>query len=238
MNELGLRMQPSSFMMEIEAHISNTGAISATLHALTVALIGPKGTFGKLEMPKLKLQPSGTRVFIPPQKITIVNHEAFQAFVKGIQLYQLTSLTLSNPAAKVSAVFLTTTANFTKTVGLPGMDGPRIEIIKTNRRDGENGAFVNTVKISNPSPLEIYIPQGVFHFLDENDSVVAEQYGDFFITRGDSYHELPGKVLAGKPQGPVRLVGVDVTEESWMKRTIKYFEGDITLTPELAEMFA
>lgn len=225
-------------MMEVEANVSNTGYISATLHASTVALIGPRGLFGRLDLPKLKLQPSGTRLHVPPQEIVIEDHEAFEAFVKGIQLYQLTSLTLSNPEAKVSAVFLTTTANFTKTVGLPGMDGPRIEIIETKRNDDKSDAFVNTVKISNPSPLEIHIPQGVFHFRDETNSVVAEQYGDFFITHGDSYHELPGRVLAGKPQGQVRLVGVTVNKESWMRRTIRYFDSDVTLTPELADLFA
>lgn len=225
-------------MIEIEVRIVNIGPIGATLDAMAVDIIGPLGVFGKLKLPKIKLQPSGTDVHIMPQRIEILDHKAFQAFVKSIQLDKKTSLSLHNPGAKVSAMFMATTAIFSKVVEIAGMDGPKIEIVNTVPREGDDGAFNNTIKITNPSPLEIHIPQSTFHYLDEIGIVVAEQYGEFNIVRGTSYHELPGKVVPGKAQGKVYLVGKDVVKDSWMKQTIKYFETQITLTPVLASMIS
>jgi hypothetical protein len=226
-------------MMEIEARITNTGPIGATLNAMTVDIIGPEGVFGKLNLDKIKLQPSGTDLHVKPQRIGVVDHDAFQAFVKSIQLDERTTLTLLNPAAKVSAMFLSTTANFRKTVETMGMNGPKVEIVETVRGEKDDGTFKNTIKITNPSPLEIYIPESVFHYVDQSGKVVAEQYGEFDIVRGTSYHELEGKITAGKASGELSLVGMEVLKDSWMKRTIKYFKSEqISLPPTLADMVA
>ena len=227
---------PSSFMMEIEARITNIGHIGATLNAMPVDIIGPQGVFGKLDLPKIKLQPSGTDIYIKPQRIEIVDHDAFQAFVKSIQLDERTSLSLFNPKAQVSAVMMTATASFHKTVDMLGMNGPKIKLVKTKSDGKADGAFMNTIMITNPSPLEIFIPQSIFQYVDEIGTVVAEQYGEFNIPRGESHHDLPGKITAGRAQGQISLIGKDVVAESWMKRTIKYFDTKITLTPVLAGM--
>jgi hypothetical protein len=225
-------------MIEIEARIVNIGPIGATLNAMAVDLVGPLGVFGQLKLPKIKLHRTGTDVHIVPQKVGIQDHDAFQAFVKSIQLDKKTSLSLENPEARISAMFLTTTVNFSKTAEIAGMNGPYIEIVKTVPKADGDGTFINTIKITNPSPLEIYIPQSIFHYLDEDETVVAEQYGEFNIVRGDSYHELPGKAVMSKVQGKVYLVGKGVVEDSWMRQTIKYFRSQITLTPGLTSMLS
>jgi len=56
------------------------------------------------------------------------------------------------------------------------------------------------------------------------------------IPRGDSYHEVTGTIKAKSPQGKLRLVGVDVEKESWLKETIKYFDTPIALTPEMTTL--
>ena len=143
---------------------------------------------------------------------------------------------MHNPEAKVSAMLMSTTANFSKTVEMAGMNGPKIKLTKTKAEGKADGAFVNTIVITNPSPLEIFIPQSIFQYVDEIGTVVAEQYGEFNITRGESSHDLPGKITAGRAQGQISLKGKDVVADSWMKTTIKYFDTKVNLTPVLAGM--
>lgn len=203
---------------------------------MTVDLIGPGGAFGKLKLPEIRLAPSGTDFHVDPQTIVITDHDAFQAFVKTIQLDERCSLTLYNPEVSVSAVYMTTTAKFNKKLDIPGMHGPQIKLIKTTSKGRPDGMFMNTIRITNPSPLEIFIPQSTFQYIDELGTVVAEQYGEFNITRGVSEHTLPGKITAGRALGQIKLVGKDVEADSWMKTTIRYFESYVYLTPVLAGM--
>lgn len=203
---------------------------------MKVDMIGSKGVFGVVQLPEIKTNPSGTKVHITPQKIDIVDQEAFQAFVKSIQLDEKTVLHLDNGKGKIKALFMTANINYKKDVEILGMNGPKMEVIKTE--PGPDGAFKNTLKVINPSPLEITVPPNTFHYIDEEGTVVAEQHGELAITRGDSYHEVTGKVLAKNAKGKVRLVGIDVEKETWMKKVIKYFDSVITITPELRAIFA
>jgi hypothetical protein len=94
------------------------------------------------------------------------------------------------------------------------------------------------LKIINPSPLEIEIPDNTFQYIDEDGTVIAEQHGKLPIVRGDSYHEVTGEVKAKNPKGKIRLVGIEVVQDSWMKHTIKYFDAQVTLTPELTGLIS
>lgn len=222
--------------MELKARVLRTGPVGATLLPMKVDMIGPKGVFGVVELPEIKTVPSGTNVHVTPQKIDILNQEAFQAFVKSIQLDEKIVLHLDNGKGKIKALFMSANILHKKDVDIIGMNGPQVEIVKTE--PGPDGTFKNTLKVINPSPLEITIPPNTFHYIDEEGTVVAEQHGEMPITIGDSYHEVTGKVLAKNPKGKVRFVGVDVEKESWMKSTIKYFDSVITITPEMQALFA
>ena len=225
-----------SFVMELEARVLRTGPVGATLLPMEVDMIGPLGKFGVVKLPEIKTVPSGTNVHVTPQKIAITNQEAFQAFVKAIQIEEKIVLHLDNGKGKIKALFMSANILYKKDVDIIGMNGPQIEIVKTE--SGPDGTFKNTLKILNPSPLEITVPPNTFHYIDEEGTVVAEQHGELPIVRGDSYHEVTGKVLSKNPKGKLRLVGVDVEKESWMKQTIKFFDGVVNLTPELQAQFA
>lgn len=220
-------------MMEIESRVTNTGPLSATQLAMTVDMIGPKGIFGKMNLPEVKTKSSGVDVNIPPQKVAIVDQEAFQAFVKALQLDEKLVLRLDNGVGQIKALGMKANITYRKNVDMLGMNGPKTVILKT---EATAEGFKNTLKITNPSPLEIDIGENVFHFVDEAGTVVAEQRGRLNIPRGDSYHEVTGKILAKSPQGKVRLVGVDVEKQSWLKETIKYFDTPIALTPEFTTL--
>jgi len=228
--------EAESFHIELEALVTRTGPVSATLLPMDVDLIGSKGKFGVLTLPEIKTVSSGTKVHVTPQKVAIVSHEAFQAFVKAITLDEKIVLHLDNGKGKIKALFMSANIVYKKDVDIVGMNGPKIEIVSTV--PGPDDTFKNTLKILNPSPLEITIPTNTFHYIDEEGTVIAEQHGELAIVRGDSYHEVSGKVLKKNPKGTVRLVGIDVEKETWMKTTIKYFDGVIALTPELKALFA
>jgi hypothetical protein len=219
--------------MSIDSRVTNTGPISATQAPMTVDMIGPKGVFGRLNLPEVKTKSSGTDVKIEDQLIQIVDHDAYQAFVKSIQLDEKLTLRLDNGQGTIKALGMKAKIVYKKNVELLGMNGPKIQILKTVKT--ETG-FKNTLKITNPSPLEIDIPNSTFEFVDEQGTVIAEEHGGLDIPRGDSYHEVVGTVTGKAPSGTVRLVGKDVEVDSWLKTTIKYFDSPITLTPEMAEL--
>jgi len=222
--------EPDSYMMEIESRATNTGPLSAVQSPMTVDMIGPKGIYGKLNLPEVKTKSSGVDVHIPMHKVDIVDQEAYLAFVKAIQLDEKLTIRLDNGVGQIKALFTKSNITYRKNVELLGMHGPKTIIVKT---EPTPEGFKNTIKITNPSPLEIDLGQTVFHYVDEAGTVIAEHRGHIKIPRGDSYHEVTGSIKAKGPQGNIRLVGVDVEKESWLKHTIKYFDTPITLTPEM-----
>jgi hypothetical protein len=224
---------PTSFVMGIESRVTNTGPIPATQAPMTVDMIGPKGIFGRLNLPEVKTKSSGADVKIVDQLIEIVDMEAYHAFVKSIQLDKKLTLRLDNGKGTVKALGLKANIVYKKNVELLGMNGPKTEIVETEKTaDG----FKNTLKITNPSPLEIDIGENSFEFVDEKGNVIAEEHGKLDIPRGESYHEVFGTVKGKAAPGTIRLVGRDVSEESWLKTTIKNFDAPIALTPELTSL--
>jgi len=222
-----------SFIMSIESRVTNTGPVSATQAPMTVDMIGPKGVFGRLDLPEVKTKSSGADVKIERQLIKIVDHEAYQAFVKSIQLDEKLTLRLDNGKGTIKSLGMKSNITYKKNVDMLGMNGPKTEIIKTVATPE---GFKNTLKITNPSPLEIDIGENTFEYIDEKGNVIAEQHGRLNIPRGESYHEVTGTVKVKGPTGKLRLVGKDVVQESWLKTTIKYFDTPIVLTPELTSM--
>jgi len=225
---------PDSFLMSIESRVTNTGPLGATQSPLTVDMIGPKGIFGRLDLPEVKTKSLGTDVNIENQRINIIDMEAYHAFVKSIQLDEKLVLRLDNGKGTIKALFgMRSNIIYKKTVELTGMNGPKVELIKTEKTEG---GFKNTLKILNPSPLEIDIGENTFEFIDEQGNVIAEEVGKLNITRGDTYHEFMGTVKGKSSGGAIRLVGKDVVKESWLKTTITYFDTPITLTPEMESL--
>jgi Protein of unknown function (DUF3712) len=222
-------------VLSIESKVMNTGPVAATQAAMTVDLIGPKGIFGRLDLPEVKTKSSGTDVTVTKQLITIVDLAALQAFVQSIQLDEQLTLHLDNGKSTIKAMGMTANIIYKKEVHLKGMNGPKTEIVTTV----EAGAgFKNSLKIINPSPLEIDLGETTFEYIDEDNNVIAVQRGRLNIPRGESLHEVVGEVKKKGPSGTVRLVGKDVEKESWLKETVKYFDAPIVLTPELTSMVA
>ena len=224
-----------SFVMAIESRVTDSGPLGATMSPMTVDLVGPQGVFGRLDLPEVKTSSKGANVNIPDQRIEIVDMNAYKAFVKSIQLDQKLTMRLENGKGTVKALGLTANIVYKKDVHMLGMNGPVTHIVKTEATDG---GFQNTMKIINPSPLEIDLGSPTFAFTNAAGEVLATQSGHLHIVRGETVFSSTGEVKSKGAPDKVTLAGVTADKESWIQETIKFFSSPISLTPEMQSLVA
>ena len=221
----------TQFNMFIQVKVLNTGPVAATMAPMTVDMIGAKGIFGKLELPEVKTKSSGVVVDVPDQVIEILDMDSFLAFVHSIQTDEKVSLILDNGKTTIKALGLTANVNYKKKVDFLGMNGPKTDILKTE--DLGDGKFKNTMKMENPSPVEIELGTPSFVFKDPTGAVIAEQSGKVHITRGDYVYDVTGSVKGKGDTSNVVLTGIDTDQDAWTKKTVQFFEMPVTLTQGL-----
>lgn len=224
----------NEFNMFITVRVTGTGPVGATMSPMLVDMVGAKGTFGKLQLPEVKTKSSGTVVDVPDQKIEILDMVAFLAFVESIQRDEKVTMMLDNGIGTIKALGLTANITYKKKVDFMGMNGPKTEVIKTE--DLGDGKFKNTMRMQNPSPVEIELGTPSFVFKDAAGNVLAEQSGKVHITRGEYTYESTGTVKAKGDTSKVVLSGVDTDQDSWTKKSVQFFEFPITLTQGLVAM--
>jgi len=222
-----------SFIMQVESNTYNTGITSATLAPMTVEMVGPEGVFGYLNLPEVKTSSKGADVNISPQHIKITNMEAYKAFSTAIQLDEEVTMTLDNGDGNIKALLgLTAKVVYKKEVTMKGMDGPYTEIVKTVVTGPDT--FTNTMKITNPSPVEIQLGPVTMQYKNAAGVVLAEQSADIFIRRGETIYEATGKVLSKGDVSSVSLVGgSELSKKSWLTFTLSLFDIPIQLSSEL-----
>jgi hypothetical protein len=225
---------PTAFVMSIESRVTNTGPLGATMSAMTVDLVGPKGVFGHLDLPEVKTSSKGATVSIEDQTIEIVDMEAYMAFVKSIQLDEKLTLRLQNGKGTIKALGLKANIVYNKEVNMLGMNGPRTELVKTEIVPG--GGFKNTMKVNNPSPLEIDLGAPTFAYKNATGETLAVQSGSIFINRGETLYTVTGEVKSKGSLDKLSLIGYSVAQDSWISETIKYFNMPISLTPEMRSL--
>ena len=113
--------------MDIQARTTQTGPLPATLMPMTVDLDGPKGIFGKLDLPEVKTTSKGADVAVKGQRIRVTDMEAFLAFNKSIQLDDKLTMHLKNGKGQIKALAMKSAITYEKPVPLTGMDGPATE---------------------------------------------------------------------------------------------------------------
>jgi len=219
--------------MTIESRVTDTGPLGATMSAMTVDMVGPEGVFGKLDLPEVKTSSKGANVNITDQKIDIVDMNAYKAFVKTIQLDQKLTMRLDNGQGTIKALGLKANIVYKKEVHMLGMNGPVTQIVKT---EAVGSGFKNTMKIINPSPLEIDLGSPAFAFKNAAGELLATQAGKLFITRGETLFTVTGEVKSKGAADKLVLVGESTDHDSWINETITYFNAPISLTPELQSL--
>lgn len=202
---------------------------------MTVDLVGPKGVFGKLELAEVKTTSKGADVNISNQLINIIDMEAYSAFVKSLQLDEKITMHLDNGQGTIKALMgMKSKIVYKKAVHMKGMDGLQTTILKTEKL--ADGSFKNTVKIINPSPVEIDLGQVTFGFKNAAGEILATQTANIFIKRGETVYEAVGTVTKKGNTGRVNLVGLEEAKGTWIKTSLSYFNTNVKLTPELTEL--
>ncbi|TDZ23471.1 hypothetical protein Cob_v003748 [Colletotrichum orbiculare MAFF 240422] len=223
-----------SFVMTIESKVSGTGPMGATMQPMTVDMMYNGGCFGKLNLPEVKTKSSGTLVVVTDQVIKIQDRNAFTAFVRAIKCDDELILRLDNGDCTIKALGLSAKVKYAKDVHIVGMKGPKISQVNSATRGGK---FVNTMKVYNPSPLEIDHGVSIFELRNESGEPLAELKGDLRIVRGDFETTMEGSLKEGaKPSNKAVMVGLGTETKNWCDETIKNINCPFSITPQFSQM--
>jgi hypothetical protein len=203
------------------------------MSAMEVDMAGPGGAFGKLRLPEVITHSSGTTVTVTDQEIKITNMEAFKAFVKSLMQDETLILRLENGHATIKAFLLRSNIIYAKDVHLKGMNGPKTLMVKT---EGDGKAFTNTMKATNPSPVEIDIGTMKMDVVNGKGEKIAEQKGKLYLMRGETEYTMSGTVTGIAADGEARAIGLGVEEDNWNNQTITSLNTPITLTDEFTTL--
>lgn len=194
-------------------------------------LRGPGGVFGRLKLPVVNTKAAGTDVQVRDQLIKITNMEAFKAFVKALMQDESLVLRLENGDATIKAFMMKAKINYNKDMHLKGMNGPKIEMVKT---EVDGNTFKNTMKTINPSPVEMDVGTMRQEILNGKGEKIAEQSGPVILLRGESEAVMTGTVTGTASEGEARVVGLGVTEDNWNNITMPYINSPLAITNEFA----
>ncbi|KAK1986682.1 hypothetical protein LZ30DRAFT_685214 [Colletotrichum cereale] len=223
-----------SFVMSIVSRVTGTGPMGATMSPMTVDMMFNGGCFGKLDLPEVKTKSGGTEVVVRDQVIKILDHNVFKAFVKAIMCDEKLVLHLDNGDCSIKALGMSAKVKYAKDVAIIGMGGPKIAQVNSQER---GGGFVNTMKVYNPSPLEIDHGVSMFELRNESGEVLAELKGNLKIVKGDFETTFQGSLNKGaKASDKARMVGVGTQESNWCNETIKFIDVPFSVSPQFAQM--
>jgi len=221
-----------TFVISVESKTTETGPLGATLSPMTVDMVGPGGSFGKLDLPEVKTSSKGALVNVNNQTVKILDMEAYKAYTKALQLDEKFTMSLDNGVGTIKALGMKSKIVYKKTVTFPGMDGPQSSILKTEILG--DGQFKNTMRIVNPSPVEIDLGSATFELKNAAGEVLAEQTANLFIVQGETVYQATGTVKQKGNVDRVSLVGVPASKSgTFLEETLRNFNVPITLTPEL-----
>ncbi|KAI0485585.1 hypothetical protein F4859DRAFT_388388 [Xylaria cf. heliscus] len=118
-----------SFHVSLEARITKTGSVSATITPMTLELCGPAGQFGKVTLPAITTQAYGTDVHVASQLVDIIDKEALKAFIRNIIQDSTVILSLRNGETSITALGIgPRDIVYEKELELPGMNGPVVRV--------------------------------------------------------------------------------------------------------------
>lgn len=224
--------------MSLVNRVTNTGPTSATLSPMVVDLCFGGQAWGKLQLPEIITASGGADIICAEQEVAITNQESFRAFVRALMLDEELVLTLDNGdcqiTSKIMGFSMKSKVLYKKDLIIKGMRGPKLSLVDTS-------GGKNTMKIINPSPLEIDHGVSLFDIVEgegSNDDVVANLKGQLNIVRGtfDSTLDISftgKKVAAG---AKLRLVGKGTEKPSWMNDTLQYINESFEATEQFAAL--
>jgi hypothetical protein len=196
---------------------SKIGVVTATISAMTVDLVGPGGTFGRLDVPAIKMGSFGANVTILDQVVSIVDMDALKAFVRAIMQNESLVLRLENGHATVKAMGVKSSIIYRKEIHLKGLKALKAVLIHTEQ---DGGIYKSIFSMDNPSHFEVNLGRVSYEVKDENGRQIAEQMGATHIKRGEFNLTVTGPVTSTVSKGEAKFVGFDVNDDNWLKEII------------------
>lgn len=221
--------------MSLVNRVTNTGPTSSTLAPMVVDMCFGGQAWGKLQLPEIVTAMGGADIICTEQEVKITHQEAFRAFVKALMLDDELVLTLDNGdchiSSKIMGWTMKTDVIYKKDLIIKGMRGPKLRQVETTPEK-------NTMKVINPSPLEIDHGVSMFDIVEGEDNVVAQLKGQLNIVRGN-FDSTLGITFKGKKVAPgtkVRLVGKGTEKQCWMNDTLQYINEEFEVTEQFAAL--
>ncbi|KAI1411720.1 hypothetical protein F5Y13DRAFT_53967 [Hypoxylon sp. FL1857] len=229
-----------SFLVSLEARTSNTGPAKAVLTPMTIELHSVAGCFGKMTLPEIVAAPNGAPIVVKNQIVEITDKTALQFFVVPAIKRDVAKLSLKNGETSISVPALGTAPRaicYERDIRMQGMDGPQVSIksvsvssrpptpfsLGSNANNLTRANISITLRVKNPSPIEISFGVCEFEIQNSSNEVFAELKGRLDI-RNDHFNATFQGIadkrvaLAG---GEVRLVGRRCVGAGWCDETIK-----------------
>ncbi|KAM3541426.1 hypothetical protein BM221_002076 [Beauveria bassiana] len=216
----------SSFLISLKGKTTKIGVAKATVSAMTVDMVGPRGAFGRLNVPEIKMGSFGAAdITIVEQEIAIINMEAFKAFVASIMHDDQLVMRLENGQVTVKSMGMTSNIVYNKVLNLRGLKSLETTLLKV---EADDGGVKSTFSVVNPSQFEVDLGTVIYEVRDKDGNRIGEQKGATYVSRGESSLALHGSVEGDVSSGETRFVGVDVEEENWLKQIMGSIEVVVT----------
>ncbi|KAF3766341.1 hypothetical protein M406DRAFT_330169 [Cryphonectria parasitica EP155] len=238
---------PDSLTMSLVNRVTGTGPTSATMSPMVVDLVFGGVAWGKLQLPEVVTSPSGTDIVCAEQEVAITDQKAFRAFVKALTWDEELRLTLDNGDCRITTKIMGFQVNsnivYSKELLIKGMGGPKVSLVRT-------GGGQNTVRVENPSPLEIDHGVSMFEVVvvdgngngngnGKGDGVVAARLrGGLIIVRGacECTMDITFTGVKVAPGTKARLIGRGTEAQSWMNDTLQYIDSELEVTEQFAAL--
>ena len=236
----------SSFHVSIEARTTNTGPASSTLSAFTIDLCGPAGCFGQVHLPAITTHSDGAPIIVTDQLVRISDKVALQAFIQPVIVDNHAVLVLRNGHTTVRALGIgPKPVCYEKDIPMAGMHGPHVSIVAATATDpaADSDSAVTaadatglevTIRVANPSPMEISFGECAFELQNAAGDVFAELTGTLdtrcgqfeAVLKGAAHKQVPLLAVAGEKNGATgaRLVGKRCFGAGWCDETIRQID--------------
>ncbi len=212
--------------MSMKGKATKIGVATATISAMTVDLVGPRGAFGRLDVPSIKMGSFGADVTIVEQKIGIIDMDAFKAFVEAIMKDEDLILRLENGHTTVKSMGMKSTIVYNKVIHLKGLKLLQTTLLKM---EPDAGGMKSTISMMNPSQFEVDLGTVIYEVQDKDGRRIGEQKGATHVQRGQSSLTLHGSIAGEVSSGETKFVGVDVEEENWLKQIMGSIDVVVTV---------
>lgn len=201
--------------MSMKGKATKIGVATATISAMTVDLVGPRGAFGRLDVPMIKMGSLGADVTIVEQPISIIDMSAFKAFVEAIMKDESLTLRLENGHTTVKSMGMKSTIVYNKVIHLKGLKLLQTTLLKM---EPDAGGVKSIISLVNPSQFEVDLGTVIYEVQDKHGRRIGEQRGATHVQRGQSSLTLHGSIAGEVSSGETKFVGVDVEEQNWLKQ--------------------